>query len=360
MTLCKENAYKKLKSSMIIGLFVMRWNMKKTLIVLIVVAMVLLVGCEDYEALRKAVDPSDVNQVVFTVPSGATTTSIGESLEKDGLIQSAKAFKIEAINSGKDGKLQAGDYQVSRSMDVMAILTKMSVGDTYVETDTFTIPEGFEVKDIVARLVNLELVDEDVFNNVLTSYEFDYRFLDGIDRSNRLEGFLYPDTYEIRKGASEVEIVTLMLERFDDVFEGKYYARAEALGMSLEQVITLASVIEREAKLDEERTTVSSVFHNRINIEMPLQSCATVQYILGERKPVLSNADTLIESPYNTYINAGLPPAPIASPGKPSIVAALYPEDTEFLFFRTSDKNDGSHVFTTNFTDHQNANKKGN
>jgi UPF0755 protein len=138
-----------------------------------------------------------------------------------------------------------------------------------------------------------------------------------------------------------------MLYQFSKVFTEESKARARELGMSVRELITLASIIEREAQVSEDRPVIASVFYNRLKIGMPLQSCATVQYILGEQKPVLSIEDTRIESPYNTYLISGLPPGPIASPGAESIQAALYPADTKYLFFLA--KGDGSHAFSETY-----------
>ena len=151
-----------------------------------------------------------------------------------------------------------------------------------------------------------------------------------------------------------------MLSRFDEVFEASYYARAEELDMSIDEVVTLASIIEREARVKEEFPIVSSVFHNRLKVNMLLQSCATVQFILQERKPVLSFDDIAIISPYNTYMNTGLTPSPIASPGALAIESALYPEETKYLFFVTKETNDGSHYFNETLEGHNRDVKRGN
>jgi len=147
-----------------------------------------------------------------------------------------------------------------------------------------------------------------------------------------------------------------MLSRFDTIFNDEYKKRAEELKMSIDEVITLASIIEREAKLEKDRKIISSVFHNRLKNKMLLQSCATIQYILKERKEVLLYKDLEVKSPYNTYKNPGLPPGPIASPGLKSIEAALYPDDTDYLYFFAL--NDGSHVFSKTFKEHIQAQNK--
>lgn len=312
-----------------------------------------LTGCAAVlEKYYTPVDPESTEEVVVKIPSGSTTTSIGEILYENGLIQNVNAFKAKVRLMEMDGKMQAGDYKLSPSMDVESIVKKITSGDVFVETFTVTIPEGYEVRQIVDRLESMGAINREVFLNLLLEYPFEYGFLDGVDRSNRLEGFLFPDTYEFKSGVDELTIITRMLDRFDRVFEDAYYEQSQVLGMSIEEVVTLASLIEREAMLEEEFKLVSSVFHNRLERGQKLESCATVQYILQERKPVLSFADTEIESPFNTYLIAGLPPAPIASPGKLALEAALYPEETNYLFFVTKESNDGSHYFNETYDQH--------
>jgi len=179
---------------------------------------------------------------------------------------------------------------------------------------------------------------------------FDYAFMNGLPSgSDRLEGFLFPETYEIYVSATAHDIVDKMLSQFDKVFTEDCYKRAEELGMSVRDIITIASIIEREARIDEDRSLVASVIYNRLDINMSLQMCSTVQYILGDPKAVLSTADTQIDHPYNTYQNPGLPPGPICSPGEASIMAALYPADTDYIYFVVSEKLDGSHAFSSNY-----------
>ena len=223
-----------------------------------------------------------------------------------------------------------------------------------MDTIKFTIPEGYKLEQIVEKLSSLEVVSIEEIEAALAAEKYQYAFISQIpEREKKLEGYLFPDTYEIYKDAAAGAIVKKMLDRFDDIFTEEYRNRAKELGMTIDQVVTLASIIEREAKLDDERATVSAVFHNRLKKNMMLESCATVQYLFKEQKEVLSYNDLKIESPYNTYINTGLPPGPIASPGRKSIEAALYPENVDYLFFFARD--DGSHIFTKTYSEHINA-----
>jgi UPF0755 protein len=329
----------------------------KLLILLLIATALILSGCisqDDY----LPVDPNDTVTVVVEIPSGSTAKSIGALLEGQGLIRSADAFvqKVKDMNAQSD--LKAGKYKLSKALSTEEIVNSLTGGNIYVEGFKLVVPEGYEVVQIVARLVQDGRIDEAKFYEELKTGDFDYKFLTPADRETNLEGFLYPATYTFKVGATEHDIIDAMLKKFNTVFKEDYYTQAETLGLTVREVITMASIVEREAKLDTERPTVAGVFYNRLDIRMPLQSCATVQYILGERKEVLSYADIAIDNPYNTYKFAGLPPAPIASPGEPSIKAALYPEDTEYFYFVTTNLGDGSHYFSKTLKEHEAAIQK--
>jgi UPF0755 protein len=231
-------------------------------------------------------------------------------------------------------------------MTLEEIMTQLLSGKA--DTVRFTIPEGYDIRRVTEKLSAEGFIDAEIFQQEITSGVFDYDFLADVPAGpDRLEGFLFPDTYEIFIAANEHDIIDKMLYQFSKVFPEESAARAKELNMSVRELITLASIIEREAQVPADRPVISSVFYNRLNIGMPLQSCATVQYILGEQKPVLSIADTQIDSPYNTYLIPGLPPGPIASPGADSIKAALYPADTRYIYFVA--KGDGSHAFSETY-----------
>ncbi len=331
-------------------------DIKKKMLLLALSTSITLTGCSGVmSSMNEAVDPSDTAEIHVTIPSGASTTGISELLEEEGLIRNATVFKILSKDLEADGKMQAGEYVLTKSMSSEEMIEKFVSGDVYIETFAFTIPEGYETRQIIEKLSADKLIDKARFEELLESESFDYRFLEDASPTTHLEGYLFPETYEMKVGSNEEQIINKMLTQFDHIFKDTYYDRAKELGMTVNEVITLASVIEREAQLDSERAVISGVFHNRIAKGWKLQSCATVQYILGERKEVLSYDDIAIESPYNTYINAGLPPAPIASPGEKSIIAALYPEDTDYMFFVASGENNGSHIFSKTLKEHEKA-----
>lgn len=333
--------------------------MKKIISMSLLMMLVLaFTACNPIEAMNEAVDPTDSTLVLVTVPKGSSTSKIASILKENDLIKNERAFKMLSKNIEADSKMKAGDYKFSKSLTSEEIINKLVSGEIFVETNSFTIPEGYNNNQIIETLVSEGLIDEDKFMTELSNGTFDYKFMEMIDREYNLEGFLFPDTYVIKKDASEHEIIDVMLRRFDDVFLDSYYDRMKEQEMDLNQIITLASIIEKEAAVDRERKLVSSVFYNRLDINMKLESCATVQYTMDEVKAVLSFADIAVDTPYNTYKYPGLTPAPIASPGEKSILAALYPDDTNYLYFVVSNLGDGSQYFSKTYREHQLAIKK--
>lgn len=301
---------------------------------------------------------ADSEIITVEIPRGSSTSEIARILKEENLIKSDLAFKILNKLLQTDGKIKAGTYSLNGSMTAEDIIDTLVNGQVITDSIKFTIPEGFEFRQIADRLEEKGLINKERFIEVANHGDFSYKFLEDIEKGDsRLEGFLFPDTYEVDKNVTEEELIKKMLDRFDEIFIEDYYKKASQMDMSINEIVTLASIIEREAKLDEERPLVSSVFHNRMEKSMLIQSCATVQYILGERKPNLTYDDLAIDSPYNTYKYNGLPPKPIASPGKSSIVAALYPEESDYLFF-VLDEN-GKHIFTETYQEHLKA-KNGN
>ncbi len=293
------------------------------------------------------IDPDNENLVSIEIPIGTGTSGIAAILEENQLIDNTSVFRLKTKMKGYDGKYKAGGYSLSPSMSMDEMMELLLEGKA--DTIRFTIPEGYDIKRTTGKLASEGLINAEVFQNEIESGQFEYRFLaDTPAGENRLEGFLFPETYEIYTNADEHAIIDKMLSQFDYVFKDEYYDRAKELNMSVYDIVTLASVIEREARVEADRPVIASVFYNRLEIGMPLQSCATVQYILGEQKAVLSIADTKIESPYNTYLYNGLPPGPIASPGEASILAALYPAETDYLYFLA--KGDGSHAFSSTYS----------
>jgi UPF0755 protein len=215
------------------------------------------------------------------------------------------------------------------------------------ETLRFTVPEGLTVAQTAETLAGTGLGDARDFLAAAVAGNFNgYRFLDG---AADLEGYLYPETYDVYSDASARDVIDRMLKQFDRLFTEEYYGKAEASGLSVAEVVTIASLIERETRVPEERALVASVIMNRIAMGMPLQIDATVQYALGEQKDRLSYEDLEIDSPYNTYKIEGLPPGPICSPRIECVEAALNPADTDYLYYVLRPELDGRHNFATGY-----------
>lgn len=294
--------------------------------------------------------------IVVTVPENAGTAQIAQILHKDGLVNSKIFYRFMSKLRGVDEKYNFGKFKLNKSAGYEEIFQTLTQFGANTDSVKVTVPEGYEIYKIADLLEEKGLIDKDKFYYLVDYGDFDYDFIKDIpERNNRLEGYLFPNTYEF-VADDEYGIINEMLAQFEKVY-ANYSERAKEMGMTMDETITLASIIEREALGDDDRKLVSSVFHNRMNSsDYPyLQSCATVQYVLKERKPVLTVEDTKIDSPYNTYINKGLPIGPIASPGETSIEAALYPENTDYLFFVLG--SDSKHHFSKTYEEHmQNKN----
>lgn len=290
----------------------------------------------------------DTDSVSLEIAEGSGSSSVAQMLKDKGIIKYPVLFKIQSKLGGYDGSFQPGALTVSNGMSYNQILDLIITPNR--GTVKIVIPEGYEVKQIAQKLDEAGLVGWQDFYAALNPQDYDYRFLKDLpQRDGVMEGYLFPATYEIPYGMSAHDIIDLMLSAFNNQFKDEYYSKAQEMGMSVDEIITMASIIEREAG-DGEKPKVAGVFYNRIKSNMKLQSCATVQYILGERKPVLSIADTQIDSPYNTYKYPGFPVGPICNPGIESIEAALYPELTDAYYFVLG-KN-GEHIFSKTYEEH--------
>lgn len=320
------------------------------LAVIAVIGAVIIGGSAYVSGLNKPLDANNENLITVTIPSGSSTSSIGIILEESGVIKDADGFKFYSRIKKYDGKLKAGEYSLSPSMDLEEIFAVIIGGN--VNTNRFTVPEGLTVAQTADILADKSLINKDEFMNLIANGNFDYEFMDGLPAGeNRLEGFLFPETYDVFTSATEEDIINRMLSQFDLVFTDEYYRRAEELGYSVYDIVTIASLIEREARVDEERATVASVIYNRLAAGQQLQIDATVQYALGEQKERLTYKDLEIDSPYNTYKVPGLPAGPICSPGKASIEAALYPADTNYYYYVLKSKDDITHNFAATYSE---------
>lgn len=307
-----------------------------------------------YESLFKPIGGDEVPKVV-DIPPGSSTQEIAKILRSDGLIKNEWFFILRAKALNSEGKMQAGKYLLNAGMTTDEIIKKIVLGKAQLDSVKFTIPEGFTVKDIANRLSDIGLVNKDKFLYETQNGTFNYDFLKDVpqNRPDRLEGYLFPDTYQVRLGASEDDIIKLMLSRFEEVYKSTIKENAKNLGMTPDQIIIIASMVEKEAMVDSDRRLIAGVIYNRLKKNMKLQIDATVEYALGKHKDKLSYKDLEINSPYNTYMYYGLPKGPISNPGLKSIEAALNPAKHDYYYYVA--KNDGTHIFSKTYTEHMKA-----
>lgn len=309
----------------------------------------------------RSVSPSSPIEV--TISSGMRAKSVAELLEQKGLIRNAFLFSGWLKLKGEGSRFQAGVYELTPGMTRDEIVAKLNAGDIIAEaTIRFTIPEGFTVEQTASRLADAGLVDKAKFLDVAAKPElwsgsiWTSELSKDINLRYPLEGYLFPDTYEMKRDSTEAEIINRMLAELDrklDQLPEEWQLTLEERGMTVHQLLTIASLIEREVVVDEERPIVSSVIHNRLGLGMPLQIDATIQYLLDKQKEKLLTADLKVESPYNTYLQQGLPPGPIAAPSYKSIEAALYPDETDYVYYVTKKDGTNSHLFAVTFKQHQ-------
>jgi UPF0755 protein len=285
--------------------------------------------------------------VAIEVPQGATASDVGALLEGAGVVRSGLAFRLAAGFRGLEESLLAGRYDLRTNMTVTQVLSALEAGPL-VETVTLTIPEGLEVDEIAAEVGEVLEVDPAAFAETATSGEHILPpYLP--EGTATVEGFLFPKTYELDPQAQAEQVIATLLAQFEEEAATLDWTRAETLRMSPYEVVIVASLIEREARAERDRAKVSAVIHNRLREGMALQIDATVQYALPERNRLLTLEDYEYESPYNTYLHAGLPPTPIASPGLASLEAALNPAEADYLYFLVVDPETGAHRFAETY-----------
>jgi UPF0755 protein len=290
------------------------------------------------------------DEQVFFVREGATLNEVTSELESKRIITGKRLFLLWARLMGYSRSIKAGEYRLSSGMPPLKILETLSKG--IVITHPVTIPEGFTIRQIGELLEEKGLVNKDEFLSITGDPDIAKRY--GIC-GHSLEGYLYPDTYQFGRGLSAMSIVDVMVKHFWEVV-APLRQKVEQSGMTIEEVITLASIVEKETGRAEERPVIASVFKNRLKKRMRLKSDPTVIYGLNDFDGNLKKEHLVQRTPYNTYVIRGLPPGPIANPGKESIEAVLFPAKTDYLYFVS--KNDGSHYFSKTLTDHNKAVQK--
>lgn len=322
-------------------------------IILVILASAAAYGYAYYnDSIYKPISNSNTPEKIDIVIGNSDSGKIPDILYNAGLIKNKTTFKIYLKLSKLDSKLMAGKYEFSTEMSAVEIVDKMVKGDIKKDTIKLTVPEGFTVKEIADAVEKAGLGSSQKFQDAAKNGTFDYEFLKNLPkRSGKLEGYLFPDTYELPKNATPEQIIARMLDRFNEKFNQEMKRLASARGMTVDQIVTMASIIEKEAKIESERPIIAGVYYNRLEIKQPLQVDATVLYALGGWKEKVLFKDLEIDSPYNTYKYPGLPIGPISNPGNASLNAALNPDDINYLYYVAKGDGSGAHSFTVTYND---------
>lgn len=286
-----------------------------------------------------------------TVEAGMNARNIGLLLEEKELVRSGNLFAVMARLRGLEGRLQAGTYRLDGHRTTAGMVEDLL--QSPIQTARVTIPEGLTRHEVAGLLDRAGVVDSASFVAATGDRDLVHRL--GVEAST-LEGYLFPETYVLAQGSGAEEVARTMVAQFGEVMAPHLRSRLSAIGLTLHQAVTLASIVEREAQVQTERPVIAGVFLRRLRLAHKLESCATVEFALGVHKDHLSNVDIQVESPYNTYRYPGLPPGPIANPGRAALAATLFPVDTEFLFFVA--RGDGTHIFSHTRQEHERAKQK--
>lgn len=287
--------------------------------------------------------------VMVRIEAAQTGAEIAQILADKNIIWNPHIFRAALYLSGNVDKLQEGHYDLMTNMSMPAVIAALRDGRPAARQ--VVIPEGFTVSQIAKRLDRLGIAKKHDFLEAAKVYSLPADMQSTRATDYPVEGFLFPSTYDVPDGASVNDIIAHMNREMQKQLTPELRQEITAQGFSLHDFITLASLVEKEAMYEDDRYTIAAVFKKRLAIGMPLQSCASIQYILGEPKPVLSIADTQIPSPYNTYLHKGLPPGPVAAPGKAAMDAVLHAPTTEYLYFVADAK--GYHHFAKTYEEHE-------
>ena len=318
------------------------------ILILIIVGVLIIAGGLGAIYLVPNTFAQDDGTQVLVIEKGQTGTEIADMLYERGLIRSTQGFKLWLYLSGTNDKLQTGHYQIPNKVTVRELISLLQEG--HVESIRVTIPEGYTVGDIAIVLEKNQIMKAKDFLAEAKTF-VPYPYMKGTRPATYpVEGFLFPSTYEIPVGATPREVIQMMADEMNRYLTPAVKKQIQAQHMSIHDFVTLASIVERESLFDADRPTIAGVFKKRLAHGIPLQSDATISYVLGYAKENVTIGDTQLQSPYNTYVSKGLPPGPIANPGKKSLDAVLHSENTDYLYF-VADK-EGHNHFSKTYEEH--------
>lgn len=317
-------------------------NFKKAVLLVGIIYFCFVLFYTSFQLLSPVKIKQDVE---VYIPKGKSFSEIAKILKEKGLIRDEMLFILLGRIMGIDKKARAGYYIFTKDMTAKDVIEKLMEGK--IIEYTVTVVEGDSLYEISDKLSAQNLIPQERFWELVK----DKKFLKSLNiDAPSLEGYLFPDTYKIPKGMDAEEILATMVKRFWEVYDAKLREKTKKMGWSINQVVTLASIIEKEAKVDEERPIISAVYHNRLRFGMPLQADPTAIYGIKRFSAGVTKKDLQNKTPYNTYVIKGLPPGPIASPGLKSIIAALNPAKVSYLYFVS--RGDGTHEFSVDYESH--------
>jgi len=324
------------------------------LVFVLVAAVVALAAWRGWNNVHQAYKGYDSPEQFVVIRQGAASAEIGRALADAHIVSDPRLFRIALWWTAQGRNLKAGEYRFDHAVTPLDVVDVLVRGDVYTQRVTF--PEGLTIEEMSKLYESHGFGRARDFVEAARNVE---RVADLDSEATDLEGYLFPETYALARKGEASKLIDLMVDRFRSVYGQEMRTRAEAAGLTTRQVLTLASLVEKETGRSEERPLVAAVFRNRLKIGMPMQADPTVVYALAKEHRYSGNIhkdDLSMDSPYNTYKYAGLPPGPIASPGRASIEAALMPADVPYLYFVS--RNDGSHIFAKTFAEHSNNVRK--
>ena len=319
------------------------------LLVVLVLAVIIGVVCFRLGEGLMGSSSAEVNltgeTVMVTIPEGAGTSEIADILKENKLIGSKLSFRISSRINGYDGTFKQGTYEIDTGLTQIQIMDLLQSGE--VATDNkITIPEGYNTRQIAAKAEKLGICTAQEFIEEANTGVFEYDFLEGLpDREYRLEGYLFPDTYFLTENMTAHDLIDMMLSRFEQMYTVEYQNAVASSGYTLDEIVTIASMVEKEITVDEERARAAGVIYNRLDEDMSLGIDATVLYAVGRDSGSLTQEELQTDSPYNTRLNKGLPLGPISNPGEASFRAAVMPENNNYLYYVLEGEGQSNHIF---------------
>ena len=330
---------------------------KKGILLLIVVLLVAVIigGLEYYDGIIESPLKSDKEKIKITIDEGESFYSLLDKLSSSGALKNKDVIKLNLKLDKKNNiNLVPGEYEINTNVTLKELIKILETEDLNKNRISVTIPEGYDIEEIANVFEESGVFSKDEFLNAVKNHELPSYVKKDDNKKYNLEGYLFPNTYFLDKDISPDEVISLMISEFEKTLEKVEKETGVTIkDDEVEKIITIASLVEEEAELDEERDLVSSVIYNRLEKGMKLEFCSTINYAWGEHLPQVLNKHLEIDSPYNTYKNEGLPIGPITNPGEKSIIAAVKPAKTDYLYFMLLYNQGGKHHFSNNGAEHE-------